>query len=117
MRRVNSIVRGQKAHCELLDPPAEDCTRCGQLLPEREPGLCQQRGQSCQDGTGHRERKIPTAWAKLERLRLKLQNLKDALAAATAAADRAEDVAGAALKDRDHYDQDHPAGSDRRSTG
>ncbi|MFJ5850784.1 hypothetical protein [Streptomyces sp. NPDC092903] len=98
--------RAEGALGELLDPPAEDCTRCGQLLPEREPGLCRQCGQACQDGTGHRERKIATARAKMERLRLKLRHLEEALAAATTAADAAEDVAAAALKDRDLYDQD-----------
>ncbi|MEU7646361.1 hypothetical protein [Streptomyces huasconensis] len=97
--------RAEGALGESLTLPAENCTCCGQPLPEREHGLCRQCGQSCQDGTGHRGGKIATARAKVERLRLKLRNLEDALAAATAAADRAEDVAAAALKDRDLYDQ------------
>ncbi|WP_178379079.1 hypothetical protein [Streptomyces sp. NBRC 110465] len=97
--------RAEGALGELLDPPSADCTRCGQLLPEREPGLCQQCGRPCQDGTGHREGKIATARARVERLRLKLRHLEQALAAATKAADSAEDLAAAALKDRDLYDQ------------
>ncbi|MCX4554337.1 MULTISPECIES: hypothetical protein [unclassified Streptomyces] len=98
--------RAEGALGELLDPPAEDCTRCGQALPERDPGMCRQCGQPCQEDTGHRERKLAAARAKTEHLRQKLRRLEEALAAATTAADRAEDAAGAALKDRDTYDQD-----------
>ncbi|MFE5958077.1 hypothetical protein [Streptomyces rubiginosohelvolus] len=99
--------RAEGALGESLNPPAADCTCCGQPLPEREPGLCRQCGQPCPDGaTGHRDRKIATARAKVERLRLKLRNLEDSLTAAITAADRAEDVAAAALKARDLFDQD-----------
>ncbi|MCW1100085.1 hypothetical protein OJ963_40560 [Streptomyces sp. RS2] len=90
---------------ELLLPPAEDCTRCGRSLPEREPGLCQQCGQACQDTAGQRERDIAAARAKAERLRLKLRRLEEALAAALAAAEQSEDAAAAALTERDAYDQ------------
>jgi DNA repair exonuclease SbcCD ATPase subunit len=90
---------------ELLTPPAEDCTRCGRPLPEREPGLCRQCGQACQDTAGQRERNIAAARAKAERLRLKLRRLEEALAAALAAAEHSEDAAAAALTERDAYDQ------------
>ncbi|SDE35558.1 Uncharacterized membrane protein YeiH [Streptomyces sp. LaPpAH-199] len=86
--------RAEDALGELLDPPTADCTRCGQLMPEREPGLCQQCGQPCQEGTGHRDGKIAAARARLECLRLKLRHLEEALAAVTRAADSAEDGAG-----------------------
>ncbi|AJE80378.1 ala-rich protein [Streptomyces albus] len=92
---------------ELLNPPTEDCSRCGQALPEREPGRCQQCGQLCPGVADQRERKIAAARAKLERLRLKLQSLRDVLTSALAAVDRAEDTAATALKTRDTYDQDH----------
>ncbi|MER5747094.1 hypothetical protein ABT097_27970 [Streptomyces sp. NPDC002225] len=92
---------------ELLTLPLEDCTCCGQPLPEREPGLCRQCGQPSPDAADQREQKIAAARAKVERLRLKLRHLEDALAVATAAADNAEDAAAAALKDRDAYDQHH----------
>ncbi|MFB7091416.1 hypothetical protein, partial [Streptomyces sp. NPDC056296] len=92
---------------ELLTEPSEDCTRCGRPLPERKPGLCRQCGQACQDTADQRERKIVAARAKVERLRLKLQRLEEALAAALAAAEQSEDRAAAALKERDAYDQHH----------
>ncbi|RPK37019.1 hypothetical protein EES39_31180 [Streptomyces sp. ADI92-24] len=99
--------RAKGALSELLAPLPGDCTRCGHVLPEREAGLCQQCGQSCPDGDSHHERKIATARAKAEHLQQKLRRLEDALATATAAADRAEDAAAAALTSRDTYDQDH----------
>jgi hypothetical protein len=92
---------------ELLTLPLEDCTCCGQPLPEREPGLCRQCGQPSPDAVDQREHKIAAARAKVERLRLKLRHLEDALAAAIAAADKAEDAAAATLNDRDAYDQQH----------
>ncbi len=49
--------------------PFEDCTHCGRPLPEREPGLCRQRGQTCQDASDQRERKTAAARARAERLR------------------------------------------------
>ncbi|MER7108792.1 hypothetical protein [Streptomyces sp. NPDC000229] len=98
--------RAEGALGELLEPPAEDCSRCGQALPEREPGRCRQCGQLCPDAADQRERKIAAARAKSERLRLKLQSLRDALTSASAAAGRAEEAVAAALKARDAYDQD-----------
>ncbi|MEU6482021.1 hypothetical protein ABZ858_35140 [Streptomyces sp. NPDC047017] len=97
--------RAEGALGELLTPPSEDCTRCGQPLPERGPDLCRQCGQACQDATDQRERKIAAARAKVERLRMKLRSLKEALAAAIATAEKAEDAAAIALKARDTYDQ------------
>ncbi len=46
---------------ELLEPPTEGCSRCGQALPEREPGRCRQCGQLCPDAADQRERKIAAA--------------------------------------------------------
>ncbi|MEU6058874.1 hypothetical protein [Streptomyces sp. NPDC047097] len=84
-----------------------DCTLCGQALPEREPALCRQCGQPCPDGTAHHDRKITAARAKVKHLRYKLDRLEETLTVATTAANRAEDAATTALKDRDTYDQDH----------
>ncbi|WP_159107526.1 P-loop NTPase family protein [Streptomyces rubrogriseus] len=97
--------RAEGALGELLTPPSEDCTRCGRPLPEREPGLCRQCGQACQDTVDQRERNIAAARAKVERLRLKLRRLEEALAAALSAAESSEDAAAAALTERDAYDQ------------
>ncbi|MFJ2170386.1 hypothetical protein [Streptomyces griseofuscus] len=97
--------RAEGALGELLTPPPEDCTRCGQPLPERAPSLCRQCGQACPDAADQRERKIAAARARVERLRMKLRSLQEALDAALAAAEKAEDTAAAALKARDTYDQ------------
>ncbi|MFD8916078.1 hypothetical protein [Streptomyces sp. NPDC059575] len=104
---IDEHARAEGALGELLKPAAEDCSRCGQALPEREPGRCQQCGQRCPDVADQRERKIAAARAKIERLRLKLQSLQDALTSAVTAAGRAEDTAATAFTARDTYDQDH----------
>ncbi|MGW7520426.1 hypothetical protein ACWGJ2_33080 [Streptomyces sp. NPDC054796] len=85
------------------------CAQCGQVLPEREPGLCQQCGQCGQAHAGaenQRERQIATTHARVERLRLTLQ---DAAARTSEAAQQDEEAAAAALAARDVYDQEHLA--------
>ncbi|WP_438453118.1 hypothetical protein [Streptomyces asiaticus] len=93
----------------LLNPAPQDCMHCGQVLPERAPGLCQQCGRPHPGGEDRREQQIAAARAKAERLRLKVKALQDAVEAAVTAAEEAEKAAADALAARDAYDQDHLA--------
>ncbi|MEN2424372.1 hypothetical protein AABB02_40510 [Streptomyces rimosus] len=101
--------RAEGALAALLQPGPEDCSRCGQELPARETGLCQQCGQPHADGEDRRERRIATARAKVERLRLRMQGLQDTAATAATAAAEAEKAAAHALAARDAYDEQHLA--------
>ncbi|MGW0420984.1 hypothetical protein [Streptomyces sp. NPDC003015] len=91
----------------LLQPAPQDCSQCGQVLPERVPGLCQQCGRPHAGTENRREQQIAAARAKVERLRLKLKGLQDAVQAASEAAEKDETAAADALAARDAYDQEH----------
>ncbi|MGA5207962.1 hypothetical protein [Streptomyces variegatus] len=92
---------------ELLKPASQHCTCCGQLLPEREPGLCRQCGRPHPGGGDRREQQIAGARAKVERLRLRLRRLEDDSVAAAAKAAEADTAAAAALVSRDAFDEGH----------
>ncbi|MFI5705506.1 hypothetical protein ACIA78_36395 [Streptomyces xanthochromogenes] len=91
----------------LLGPTPQDCTCCGQPLPDREPGLCRQCGQSHDGVEDRREQQIAAARAKVDRLLLRLRNLQEASAAAADQAAEADTAAAAALTARDAYDEVH----------
>ncbi|MGW5819367.1 hypothetical protein [Streptomyces noursei] len=91
----------------LLAPAPQDCTCCGQPLPDREPGLCRQCGQSHDGVEDRREQQIAAARAKVDRLLLKLRGLQEAAAAAADQAAEADTAAAAALAARDAYDEGH----------
>ncbi|MGA4846664.1 hypothetical protein ACOBQB_10500 [Streptomyces sp. G5(2025)] len=92
---------------ELLKQHAQDCTCCGQLLPEREPGLCRQCGLPHEGVADRREQEIAVARAKVDRLRLKLHALEEAALAAAAKAAAADTAAADALGTRETYDEGH----------
>ncbi|MFF3159055.1 hypothetical protein [Streptomyces sp. NPDC057910] len=91
----------------LLAPVPQDCTCCGQPLPDREPGLCRQCGQLHDGLEDRREQQIAAARAKVDRLLLKLRGLQEASAAAADQAAEADTAAAAALTARDAYDEGH----------
>ncbi|WP_432079351.1 hypothetical protein [Streptomyces sp. YPW6] len=91
----------------LLAPTPQDCTCCGQPLPDREPGLCRQCGQSHDGVEDRREQQIAAARAKVDRLLLRLRGLQEAAAAAADQAAEADTAAAAALTARDAYDEGH----------
>ncbi|MFD5098942.1 hypothetical protein [Streptomyces albidochromogenes] len=91
----------------LLKPASKECTCCGQLLPEREPGLCRQCGQKHNGAEDRREKDIAAARAKVGRLELRLRRLEEAAASATTQAAEADQEAAAALTARDAYDEAH----------
>ncbi|GAA2381223.1 hypothetical protein GCM10010417_54270 [Streptomyces carpaticus] len=91
----------------LLNPAPQDCTCCGQPLPEREPGVCRQCGQSHDGLEDRREQQIAAARAKVDRLLLKLRRLQEASEAAADQAAEADTAAAAALTARDAYDEGH----------
>ncbi|MFJ5035412.1 hypothetical protein ACIQB5_47070 [Streptomyces sp. NPDC088560] len=107
--KVNGAVaehaRAEGELATLLRPTPQDCTCCGQPLPEREPGRCRQCGQQHEGVEDRRERQIAAARAKVDRLRLRLRGLEDASTAAAAAAAEADTAAAAALTARDAYDE------------
>ncbi|WP_032769645.1 hypothetical protein [Streptomyces sp. CNS654] len=90
----------------LLNPAAQDCSHCGQVLPERAPGLCPQCGLVHPGGQDRRERQIATARARSERLARKVKALQGDM---TTVAQEAETAAADALAARDDYDRDHVA--------
>ncbi|CAM5587852.1 hypothetical protein ACIPPN_28820 [Streptomyces diastaticus] len=91
----------------LLAPMPQDCTCCGQPLPDREPGLCLQCGQLHDGLEDRREQQIAAARAKVDRLLLRLRSLQEASAAAGDQAAEADTAAAAALTARDAYDEGH----------
>ncbi|WP_129820405.1 hypothetical protein [Streptomyces albidoflavus] len=91
----------------LLGPTPQDCTCCGQPLPDREPGLCRQCGQPHDGMEDRREQQIAAARAKVDRLLLRLRSLQEASAAAADQAAEADTAAAAALTARDTYDEAH----------
>jgi hypothetical protein len=91
----------------LLGPVPQECTCCGQPLPDREPGLCRQCGRPHDGAEDRREQQIAAARAKVDRLLLRLRSLQEASAAAATEAAEADTAAAAALTARDAYDQDH----------
>ncbi|MHA4818235.1 hypothetical protein ACXZ65_28200 [Streptomyces aculeolatus] len=93
----------------LLHPAPQDCSRCGQVLPERAPGLCEQCGQAHAGAENRHEHQIAVTRANVERLRLKLKRLQDASQAAAEMAEKDDAAAGDALAARDAYDQQHLA--------
>jgi hypothetical protein len=99
--------RAEGQLAELLKPGAQDCTCCGQPLPEREPGLCRQCGRPHEGAANQREQQIAAARAKVERLRLRLRTLEEAALAAAAEAAKADTAATEALAARDAYDEGH----------
>ncbi|KAF0646861.1 hypothetical protein K701_26550 [Streptomyces fradiae ATCC 10745 = DSM 40063] len=109
--KVNGAT-AEHAHAEgelatLLGPTPQDCTCCGQPLPDREPGLCRQCGQPHDGAEDRRERQIAAARAKVDRLLLRLRSLQEASAAAADQAAEADTAAAAALTARDAYDEAH----------
>ncbi|WP_413114447.1 hypothetical protein ACK1X7_00100 [Streptomyces sp. CY1] len=85
-----------------------DCSRCGQALPEREPGLCRQCGQPCPAETSDEERRQEAparAQAELDRAVMFRTTREETARAATDAAAHAEAVARAALNARDAYEK------------
>ncbi|MGW0926077.1 hypothetical protein ACWD3J_44705 [Streptomyces sp. NPDC002755] len=99
--------RAEGQLAELLSPKPQDCTCCGQPLPEREPGLCRQCGQPHDGQADRREQQVAAARARVDRLRLRLRILEDASVAAAAEAAEADTAAAAALTARDAYDEGH----------
>lgn len=99
--------RAEGELAQLLKPASQECTCCGQLLPEREPGLCRQCGQTHNGAEDRREKDIAAARAKVGRLELRLRRLEDAAATATTQAAEADKEAAAALTARDAYDEGH----------
>ncbi|MEU5583049.1 hypothetical protein ABZ791_36250 [Streptomyces huasconensis] len=99
--------RAEGQLAELLKPRAQDCTCCGQPLPEREPGLCRQCGRPYEGAADQREQQVAAARAKVERLRLKLRSLEEAALSAAAEAAKADTAAADALAARDAYDEGH----------
>ncbi|MGX1975814.1 hypothetical protein [Streptomyces kronopolitis] len=101
--------RAEGALNALLNPGPQGCTRCGQDLPKRDPGLCRQCGQTHSSGEDHREQQIAAARAKAEQLKLRNKGLREAAEAAARAVEETEKAAGDALTARDAYEQDHLA--------
>ncbi|MGA5059223.1 hypothetical protein ACPB99_17540 [Streptomyces pseudogriseolus] len=93
----------------LLNPAAQDCSHCGQVLPERAPGLCPQCGLVHPGGQDRRERQIATARTRSERLARKVKALQEDMTTVAQAAQEAETAAADALAARDAYDRDHVA--------
>lgn len=90
---------------KLLTPPAQECTCCGQALPERQRGCCRLCGQPHEGAEGRRERQIAAARAKVDRLRLRLRTLEDASTVAAGEAATAETVSADALAARDAFEE------------
>ncbi|WP_395577293.1 hypothetical protein [Streptomyces sp. BK79] len=99
--------RAEGQLAELLKPRSQDCTCCGQPLPDREPGLCRQCGRPREGAADQCEQQIAAARAKVERLRLRLRTLEEAALAAAAEAAKADTAAAEALAARDAYDEGH----------
>ncbi|MBF6047993.1 hypothetical protein GO001_22705 [Streptomyces sp. NRRL B-1677] len=99
--------RAEGELASLLGPAPQDCTCCGQPLPDREPGLCRQCGQSHDGMEDRRERQIAAARAKVDRLLFRLRGLQESSAAAADQAAEADTAAAAALTARDTYDEAH----------
>ncbi|MGW6214991.1 hypothetical protein [Streptomyces sp. NPDC055109] len=100
----------------LLQPAPECCSRCHQVLPEREAGLCAQCGQACGEGLEDlHETRIAAARAKVEHARLLRTETEKAARDAREVAAAVDRAAGDALAARDAFDRD-VVDPQRRST-
>ncbi|MFE2038603.1 hypothetical protein ACFXBB_36355 [Streptomyces scopuliridis] len=104
--RAQGHLNGLHAAAAKKDP--EDCSRCGHVLPERNPGLCRQCGQACAQESGHDERRqeaLARAQAELDRATMIRAKREETARAAADAATGAESAARAALNARDTYEK------------
>ncbi|NEB79540.1 hypothetical protein G3I40_30620 [Streptomyces sp. SID14478] len=106
-KAIDAHARAEGELAGLLQPAAGCCSRCQQVLPEREAGLCAQCGQACGEGLEDlRETRIAAARAKVEHARLLRAEAEKAAHSAREAAAATDRAAGNALAARDAFDRD-----------
>jgi rubrerythrin len=103
------LARAEGERDALLLPSRQECTQCGQTLPERAPGQCPQCDQPHPRGDSRRARQVAAVTAKVERLRLRVGELEEVAALAGEVAAAGEQAAAQALTDRDAFDREHLA--------
>ncbi|MFG2440992.1 hypothetical protein [Streptomyces sp. NPDC048508] len=103
------LARAEGRLAALLVPQAQNCTRCRQALPDREPGLCRQCGQQHTGAEDRLEQQRSALRTEVERLRLKMSDAQDSASAAAGGAADAESAAAGTLAARDAYDRDRLA--------